>query len=175
MEEYTKKAIQRSIQAFRLPKYEEIPELGLYLDQAVKYVAEFYAPLQSVSLTSSMVRNYVKQKLIPNPEKKLYHRDQIAYLFFIATAKTVLSLEDLQVFIALQKQTYHMKTAYNYFCMEFENILFYVFGLKDTLDEVGVDSTDEKTILRNIIITVAHKVYLEKCLRALQDEPLNEA
>ncbi len=173
MEEYRKLALQRSVQAFRLPKYEEIPELGLYLDQAVKYVAQYFAPLQSVSLTASMVRNYVKQKLIPNPEKKLYYRDQIAYLFFIATAKTVLSLEDLQVFIELQRKTYDMKTAYNYFCMEFENILFYVFGVKDTLDEVGVDSTDEKAILRNIIVTVAHKVYLEKCLRVLQDQALN--
>ncbi len=169
MEAYTKKVLQQSVQAFRLPKYEEIPELGLYLDQAVKYVVQYFAPLQSVTLTSSMVRNYVKQKLIPNPEKKLYYRDQIAYLFFIATAKTVLSLEDLQVFIELQKQTYDMKTAYNYFCMEFENVLFFVFGVKDTLDEVGVDSTDEKAILRNIIITVAHKVYLEKCIRGLED------
>ncbi len=173
MEEYTKKALQQSVESFRLPKYEEIPELGLYLDQAVKYVAQYFAPLQSITLTSSMVRNYVKQKLIPNPERKLYNRDQIAYLFFIATAKTVLSLEDLQVFIELQRKTYDMKTAYNYFCMEFENILFFIFGVKDTLDEVGVDSTDEKAILRNIIITVAHKVYLEKCIRALEDKPLS--
>ncbi len=173
MEQYTKEAIQQSIQAFRLPKFEEIPELGLYLDQAVKYVTEFYAPLQAISLTPSMVRNYVKQKLIPNPEKKLYHREHIAYLFFIATAKTVLSLEDVQVFIELQKKTYDVKIAYDYFCMEFENILFFIFGMKDTLDEVGVDSTDEKAILRNIIITAVHKVYLEKCIRALQEKPLN--
>ena len=172
MEQHTKDAIRQSIQTFRLPKYEEIPDMGLYLDQAVKYVAEFYAPLQSISLTPSMVSNYVKKKLVANPVKKLYHRDQIAYLFFIATAKTVLSLEDIQVLIQLQQQTYDTKTAYNYFCREFENILFYVFGIKETLVEVGVDSTDEKIMLRNTIITVAHKVYLDKCLRTLQGNPL---
>lgn len=173
METYSKEAIQQSIQGFHLPKYEEIPELGLYLEQAVKYVAKFYAPLQSVTLTSSMVRNYVKQDLIPNPEKKLYYRDQIAYLFFVAIAKIVLPLEDLHVFIDLQKQTYDIKTAYDYFCMEFENILFYIFGMKETLDVVGEDSTDEKAILRNIIITVVHKIYLDKFLCALQEKPLS--
>lgn len=172
MEQQTKDAIRQSIQAFRLPKYEEIPDVGLYLDQAAKYVAEFFAPLQAISLTPSMVSNYVKKGLIANPVKKLYRRDQIAYLFFIAMAKTVLSLEDILVLIKLQQQTYDPQKAYNYFCREFENILFYVFGMKETLEEVGVDSSDEKTMLRNTIITVAHKVYLDKCLSALQGKPL---
>lgn len=68
--------------------------------------------------------------------------------------------------------TYSTETAYQYFCREFENILFFIFGLKDSVDDVGVDSSDEKTILRNTIITVAHKVYLGKCLYALQGKAL---
>ena len=84
----------------------------------------------------------------------------------------MLSLEDIQSLITLQKGTYDAETAYQYFCREFENILFFIFGLKDTLDEVGVDSNDEKAMLRNTIITVAHKVYLDKCFRALQGKPL---
>lgn len=157
---------------FRLPRYTEIPTVGLYLEQASKYICEYLEPLGDFSLTPSMISNYVKKGLIENPVKKLYHRTQIAYLFFIATAKTVLSLEDIQVLIKLQQRTYDPQTAYEYFCQEFENILFFVFGLKTSFDEVGVDSTDEKTMLRNTIITVAHKVYLDKCLNALQGKPL---
>ena len=168
MEQAVKNAIKASVQAFRLPRYEEIPDMGLYLDQTVKYVSEYLAPLQSISLTPSMISNYVKKGLIGKPVKKLYHRDQIAYLFFIATAKTVLSLEDIQVLIWLQQKTYDAETAYQYFCREFENILFFIFGLKDSVDEVGVEHSDEKTFLRNTIITVAHKIYLDKCLYALQ-------
>ena len=172
MEPCTKDAIRASVQSFRLPKFEEIPDIGLYLDQTVKYIGEYFAPLQSITLTPSMVSNYVKRGLIANPVKKRYDRTHIAYLFFIATAKTVLSLEDIQSLITLQKGTYDAETAYQYFCREFENILFFIFGLKDTLDEVGVDSNDEKAMLRNTIITVAHKVYLDKCFRALQGKPL---
>ena len=172
MEQAVKDAIKASVQSFQLPRYEEIPNIGLYLDQTVKYVSEYLAPLQSISLTSSMVSNYVKQGLLEKPVKKLYHREQIAYLFFIATAKAVLSLEDIQLLIGLQRKTYDAKTAYQYFCQEFENILFFIFDLKESLDEVGVDSTDEKAILRNTIITVAHKIYLDKCFSALQGKSL---
>ena len=172
MDQLIKDAIKASIQNFKLPTYEEIPDVGLYLEQTTQYVADRLAPLQSVSITPSMISNYVKQGLIGSPVKKLYRRDQIAYLFFIATTKTVLTLEDIQVLIRLQTQTYDTKTAYRYFSQEFENILFFIFGLKDTLDEVGSETTDEKAILRNTIITVAHKVYLNKCLYALQGKPL---
>ena len=33
------------IEAFRLPRSREIPDVGLYLEQAVKYVNSFLAPL----------------------------------------------------------------------------------------------------------------------------------
>ena len=172
MEQLLKEAIKASVQNFRLPTYEEIPDVGLYLEQTAQYVADRLAPLQSVSITPSMVSNYVKQGLIESPVKKLYYRDQIAYLFFIAAAKTVLSLEDIQTLIRLKKQTYETKTAYRYFSQEFENILFFIFGLKDNLDTVGSENSDEKAMLRNTIITVAHKVYLNKSLRALQGKSL---
>lgn len=172
MDQLTKDAIKASIQNFKLPTYEEIPDVGLYLEQTTQYVADRLAPLQCVSITPSMISNYVKQGLIESPVKKLYRRDQIAYLFFIATTKTVLTLEDIQVLIRLQSQTYDTKTAYRYFSQEFENILFFIFGLKDSLDVVGSETTDEKAMLRNTIITVAHKVYLNKCLYALQGKPL---
>lgn len=173
MEQLIKDAIKASVQNFKLPSYEEIPDVGLYLEQTAQYVADRLAPLQSISITSSMISNYVKQGLIENPVKKLYRRDQIAYLFFIAAAKSVLSLEEIQVLIRLQKQTYDTQTSYRYFSQEFENILFYIFGIKDTLDQVGVEHSDEKIMLRNTIITVAHKVYLSKCLYALQGKPLS--
>ena len=173
MEQQTKDAIRASVQNFRLPDYADIPDIGLYLDQTGTYVAERLSPLQSFSITPSMISNYVKMGLIDKPVKKLYHRDQIAYLLFIAAAKSVLSLEDIQLLIDLQKKTYTPAVAYQYYCMEFKNILFYIFGLKDTIEEVGVDSSDEKTMLRNTIIAVAHKVYLDKYFRALQGKPLS--
>lgn len=170
MKPETKQEITNSIQDFRLPRYNEIPNVGLYLEQVTKYICEYLAPLQENAITGSMISNYVKKGLVSNPVKKLYSRDQIAYLMFIALAKSVLSLDNLILFIRLQERTYSTERAYNYLCDEFENILQHVFGLKPEIDTVGQDSTDEKFMLRATIITVAHKIYLEKCFAAMAAE-----
>ncbi len=168
MEQHIKEDLARSVAALRLPRYEEIPDVGLFLDQTAKYVSQFLDPLLEQALTGSMISNYVKKDLIDNPVKKQYNREQIAYLFFIAVAKSVLSLEEISWVIRLQKLSYPPQRAYEYFCRELQNVLFYVFGLKNQLDTVGEDNTEEKVILQNTIIAVAHKVYLNKCLAAMQ-------
>ena len=170
MNESAKQQISFSIQNFRLPRYHEIPNVGLYLEQTSKYIAECLAPVQETAFTSSMISNYVKKGLISNPIKKLYYRDQIAQLMFIMLAKSVVSLDNLYHFIRLQERTYPTERAYNYLCDEFENMLLFVFGLKESVDNVGVDSTDEKLMLRNTIITIAHKIYLDKFFEALAAE-----
>jgi len=53
-------------------------------------------------------------------------------------------------------------------------MLAYVFELKDEMDTVGVESTDEKTMLRNCIIAISHKIYLEKFIHAVADEARQE-
>ena len=169
MDQKIKREVAESVRALRLPQYDQIPNVGLFLDQTAKYICEYLQPLQENALTGSMVSNYVKKGLISNPVKKQYSREQIAYLFFIAVAKSVLSLEEISWVIQIQKATYSSERAYEYFCRELENVLFYVFGLKEQLDRVGSEDTEEKTILRNTIIAVAHKTYLNKCLAAIQN------
>lgn len=156
-----------SIHNFSLPRYEEIPNVGLYLEQTSKYISEYLECLGDCALTGSMISNYVKKDLITNPVKKQYDRDQIGYLFFIAIAKSVLSMEDIRLLIQLQKEAYEPRKAYEYFRMELENVLRYVFGLKEHLDTLGNDRTQTKNMLRNVIITAAHKIYLDKYFAAL--------
>lgn len=169
MEQRIKEEIARSVAQLHLPHYQEIPNVGLFLDQTAKYISEYLAPLQEQALTGSMISNYVKKDLIANPVKKQYDREQIAYLFFIAVAKSVLTLDEISWVIRLQKLSYEPERAYEYFCRELQNVLFYVFGLKDTMETVGSDHTEEKAILQNTVIAVAHKVYLNKCLAAMQN------
>ena len=169
MSRKVKEEIAASVQGFRLPRYQEIPEVGLYLEQVAEYISEYLMPLGDIALTGSMISNYVKKGLVTNPIKKQYNRDQIAYLFFIAVAKMVLSMEDIRLLVELQKKTYQPQVAYDYFCLEFENVIQYVFGRKESLDVIGVDDTDEKSMLRNTIITVAHKVYLDKFFEGIRE------
>lgn len=166
----TKQRIAASVENFRLPRYEQIPSVGLYLEQAAKYVAGFLAPLGEGALTSSMISNYVKKGLIPSPVKKQYGQDQIAYLFFIAASKSVLSLDALARFIRLQQQTYPLDKAYDYFCEEYENLLRFTFELQDTIELSGEDSSDEKRLLYTCVVASVQKIYLEKCLEAVDAE-----
>ena len=56
--------------------------------------------------------------------------------------------------------------AYDYFCIELENMLYYVFGLTETVEAVGVTHTHEKQMLRSLIIAAAQIIYLDRCLAA---------
>ena len=170
MKTQTKQQITDSVRDFRLPRYEEIPNVGLYLEQTAKYIGEFLDPIQEGALTASMISNYVKKHLIDNPVKKQYSRDQIAYLIFIAVAKNVLSLDALMNFINLQKRTYTAQRAYDYFCQQFENLLQFTFEVTDTVDLDFDDAGDEKRLLYSCIVAVAQKLYLEKSLAAIAEE-----
>ena len=170
MTQERKNAMAAAVKGFRLPRYREIPNVGLYLEQVTKYIGDCLAPLEDVTITGSMISNYVKRGLVDNPVKKQYYRAQIAYLIYIAVAKNVLSLDNISLLLDMQRRTYDQQVAYDYFCEEFENIVFYVFGLKSAPDTVGTEATDEKLMLRNTIITVAHKIYLDMCFRAVQAE-----
>lgn len=174
MDQRIKESIGEPILHFRLPRFEEIPAVGLYLEQVTKYISDYLSPLSGVEITSSMISNYVKKGLVSNPVRKQYSREQIAYLMFVAVVKTVVSMEDIRLMISIQKKTYTAQRAYDYFCLELENLLQFVFDRKSTVDMVGVDSTGEKVMLRNTIITVAHKVYLNALLGALREEQNEE-
>ncbi len=164
MKDQLKASMVEAIGSFSLPAYEQIPDVGLFLEQVCKYINGYLSPLPGFGLTTSMISNYVKKDLIANPVKKQYGREQIAYLFFIAVTKSVLSLEDLQLLIRLQQMTYPPQKAYDYFRLELENVLQSVFELKPEPEIIGVEATQEKSILRNAIIAVAHKVYLNQML-----------
>lgn len=161
-------AVTASVRTFKLPLYHEIPDVGLYLEQVTKYINDCLSPLMQAEMTGSMISNYVKKGLIANPTRKQYSREQIAYLMYIAVVKSVLPMEDIRLMVSIQQKTYTSEKAYNYFCRELENVLEYVFERRSELKDVGSEQTDEKIMLRNTIITVAHKVYLDKLFAALR-------
>ena len=149
------------IKDFSFPKYTEIPNVGLYLDQVNKYVNEYMEPLTGVSITPSMISNYVKKGLLANPLKKQYYRDHIIYIFFIAIAKAVLSLEEIEILLNSNNRDYDCAYLYEYFCNEFRNVLFNVFGITDNYTEAELESTPDRILFHNTILTSAHKIYLD--------------
>ncbi len=165
-----KLALADSMREFHLPRYAELPNVGLYLEQTVKYINQCLKPLGCIEITSSMVRNYVKQGLIINPVQKQYYADHIGYLICITILKQAVPLEYLNKLFFRQKSTYTNQIAYDYFCTEIENILYCRFGLKDTVEDIGVTSSIEKEMLRSAITAVSHMIYLHACFRQLSPE-----
>ena len=83
---------------FSYPKWEEIPNINLYLDQVLLYVNQICPPVspdKEKGLTASMVNNYVKHGYLPKPDKKKYQRKQIARLIAITTLKSVFSIQEI--------------------------------------------------------------------------------
>ena len=163
-------ALRLSVQKFHMPRYHELPNVGLYLEQVAKYVNNVLSPLNCAEITTSMISNYVKKGFIPSPQKKQYDADRVVYILFTAVAKNVLALEDIVELINMQKQKYSLAVAYDYFCSELENMLAFVVGLKDEPEKnIGVtEETAEKALLRNVITSVSHSLYLTATFAALK-------
>lgn len=158
------------ISEFRMPRYREIPDVGLYLDQTVKYMNRYLAPLGCMEITASMVSNYVKKGYIVSPVRKQYSAEQIAYLMFIAVAKSALSMENIMRLFQMQKKTYTVQHAYDYFCDALESTLQYTFGLTDTMERFNPADTPERVMLRATIIAVTHIIYLSSQFDAMQGQ-----
>lgn len=89
---------------YRLPHWEEIPDLGLYMDQVVMLLTQYldYLPPEIKEervITASTVNNYVRMKIMPAPVKKKYYRSHIAYLIMICTLKQSLPIAAVQKLI----------------------------------------------------------------------------
>lgn len=158
------------MRTFDLPRYEQLPDVGLYLEQTAKYINQCLQPLGFAETTGSMIRNYVKMGLVVNPVQKQYFAEHIAHLMAISVLKHVVPLEHIHKMFSRQKKVYSDRTAYNYFCMELENVLYFRFGLKEGLEEIGVTESLEKEILRSAIVAVSHMVYLNTCFQYLPPE-----
>ncbi|MBQ2729231.1 MAG: DUF1836 domain-containing protein [Clostridia bacterium] len=142
-----------------MPRYSSLPNVGLYLEQVTKYVNGLLAPLSFPEVTPSMVSNYVKKGVIDAPVKKQYYPEQLAYIIFICVGKSVMAIDDIAEVYKLQKDIYSCDVAYDYFCLEFENMLAYIAGLKDTVDNIGTTNTELKNMLRSVITSAAHLIF----------------
>lgn len=170
MNKEMKRRMAEPIRALHLPRYAEIPNVGLYLEQVTKYINGYVAPLGCLELTTSMVSNYVKKGIIPKPVKKQYLAEHIAYLFFVLFAKNLVSIENVGLLIEMQRSSYTLPAAYDYMCSELENQLFYIFGIQDSMDDLGETVSDEKDLMRSLIFSAASVIYMNACFRQMRAE-----
>ena len=87
---------ENGISRMHFPKWEELPSLGLYVDQVAAVINEYLTSLGMEPLTKSMINNYVKKKTIQAPIKKKYAVNQIVDLLLIGFFKNTFTINDIR-------------------------------------------------------------------------------
>lgn len=159
------------MQLFHLPRWEELPDFDLYLDQMLnlldRYLYVFKMNEKENLVTASMVHNYVKLGMIPKPLKKRYTRKHLAYLIAITILKQVLTIPEIKKGIMYQASISGIRGAYDLFCLEQE------YALKITTSHLlenqpkefqNAHSEDSILMVRNATIAAASKLIIKKTL-----------
>lgn len=104
--------------SYRLPRWEDIPDLGLYMEQVLLLLTQYleYLPpelKQNEPITAAAINNYVRLRLLPEPQKKRYYRIHIACLIMICTLKQSLRLSALRTVLPQDLTQEAVKAAYS--------------------------------------------------------------
>lgn len=125
------------IRAYHFPRWKEWPGIELYMDQVISLLEDnlsiFYEDLSVKPVTSTMINNYVKQKIIVPSKNKKYQRDHLAYLYILFLLKPVLSLTDISNGISFMQHSQTNEDSYNLFCDELEAALSLAFGEEEEI------------------------------------------
>lgn len=148
---------------FRIPSWEEIPNIGLYLNQTVTILEDYLKPFicnnDEKVITNTMVNNYVKMGLLEAPVNKKYKREHISCLFVLCILKQVYSINDVKrLFDLAFKSNKSTKTAYKNFCNSLEKSITAIFNHEDLPDLHSKSSS--KYILKSVVTSYASKLYV---------------
>ena len=95
--------LQEKLKSIDYVKTEDIPNIGLYMDQVTTFMDEQLEACKRYDddkiLTKTMINNYAKNNLLPSPEKKRYSKEHLLVLIFIYYFKNILSISDIQTLL----------------------------------------------------------------------------
>lgn len=151
-----------TVKNFHCPRWDELPSIPLYMDQVLLVLNEILQPLsrsKDALVTSAMINNYVKQKLIAPPIKKKYGREQLSRLIIICLLKRVLSISEI-VYLFKETDDPALQNKYMLFCDLLESALRQ--GLEGGISAI-MSSCGEKSdaALCAALLSLAGRIYVE--------------
>lgn len=157
------------IEKFHIPRWKELPNIDLYLDQVVNLINSTLAPYiffnndykkeNNELLTKTMINNYVKNNLIEAPIKKLYSKTQLSKLFVICVLKQVYSMQEIDNLISLVFADSTIEENYDKFCKLFEEALMSTYNKKDFIDKNA--KNDTMYLLKSVLLSCSYKIYVQ--------------
>ena len=143
--------------------WEELPDIGLYMDQLISYMPrQLICYGEGESLTSAMVNNYIKDGAMPRAEGKRYTRTHLAYLTALCALKQVLSVKDAGLLLEAASAGREPRALYDQFREALDRALDVTAG--------SLDASDSEEDLPALALTLALRSYADKlaCQRLLE-------
>ena len=135
-----------------IPKWNELPEIDLYMDQVIVLMEKYLTDNSSLDtklITHSMINNYVKLGIMPAPIKKKYSRTHLAYLFIICSLKQVMPISSIKSVIEekLKKNSISeiLDSYSDLYDLTFETLINYL-----TSNESAIKDLEDATIFSAI-------------------------
>ena len=163
---------------FHIPRWNELPNVDLYLDQVVTLINSCLSPYiffnddykkkENELLTKTMINNYVKNSLIAAPVKKQYSKKHLARLFVICVLKQVYCMQDINNLIKITLADSNSEDAYNKFCDLFEEALICTYSQKDFIDKHP--NSSNSYLLKTVLLSCSYKIYVQNITHISKDE-----
>lgn len=163
--------LKEKLKQSRPEVWESIPDIDLYMDQVIGYMSRQHVGLawdDEETLTSAMINNYIKSRLLPRAKGKKYNKEHIGYLTAICLLKQVLSVSETGTLLHNQ--------------MEHRDIEDFYKNYKETLDTEftaiaeKIDAEASEGQLAQLALQLAISSYAQKlaCKKILQVITLEE-
>lgn len=167
-------------QNLHIPRWDELPNVELYLDQIVTLINSTLSPYiffsssdlkdkDSFLLSKTMINNYVKHNIIDAPEKKKYSKKQIAKVFVICVLKQVYSMDNIRKLITIALKESDIVTSYNSFCEQFEKALQCTFNKEDFIDNYS-SNNEPKYLLKSVLLSCSYKIFTDYTLNKIDSK-----
>ncbi len=153
-----KEFFERQKYECRLPRWDELPDIELYMDQVITLMGKYLAwlsPQNEPILTSSMINNYVKIGIIPPPVKKKYSRAQLFRLIIICVMKRVLPINDIAALIETLLETRTEEEVLDIFTSCYEEECFNTISLLEKSLESSAGEESKAALSLSVIQAAA--------------------
>ena len=155
--------MNKDIKNFHIPRWEELPNIDLYMDQVVSFIETHLTDLiysNDKFITKTMINNYVKHGILNSPINKKYNRTHLARLIVICILKQVYSISDIKSLIDLALETSGIEISYNKFCILVERLIVSIFK-KEEFTYLDEELTEERYLLKTVVQSFVSKLYAE--------------
>lgn len=164
--------LKEKLESERPAAWSEFPDINLYKDQIVSYMQRQIINFdETEKITSAMINNYIKDRLLPRADGKKYSREHLAGLTEICILKQVLTVKDTGLLLQQELEGSGHEAFYEKFRDILDEALSYTAERIDPKWEIGELSD---MALRLAITGYCNKLAAERLIEMIRSRLVSE-